>query len=108
MVGTIFVFGKRANGLDKLVKCIGVDEVDDEFRNSYTIDFDIELPMVELVIWLDKNYDSEKKGYRLENNLVDGVNYIDIENLKTFKKFTYMLEDYLKSIEPDIKQNFFK
>ena len=107
MVGTIFVFGKRANGLDKLVKCIGVGEVDDEFRNSYTIDFDIELPMVELVIWLDKNYDSEKKGYRLENNLVDGINYVHIEDVTTYDRFRVMLQDYLELIQSEIKKNFF-
>lgn len=112
MKNTLFVFGKHTNGLDRLIKCVEVEEVSDElippYKSSYTFDFDIGLGDVPLVIWLDRIKDEKNpNGYRLENNLVDGFVYLQKTDLITFKKFTYALEDYLNSIEASVTKNFF-
>lgn len=104
--GTLWTFGTN-----NLIKCIKAEEVNDTLilnKNSYTFDFDINLGNVPLVIWFDRHKDLDNDGYRLENNLVEGARYIQIKDLVTFKKFTYTIEDYLHSIEPEIKKNFFK
>ena len=96
----------------EIIFCTKVEQVNDSVRNSYTFEFDIgptklKLAHRLLVIWLDRNKDIEHNGYCIENNLVDAVNHIDIENLKTYSDFQFMLQDYLDSIENDIKKNFF-
>lgn len=95
---------------DSLVPCIKAKEVNDDLilnRNSYTFDFDIGLGDVPLVIWLDRHKDDKENGYRFENNLVDAINYIDINDLASYNSFVVMLQDYLDSIETEIKRNFF-
>jgi len=101
------VNGTMMNFDGEIIFCTKVEQVNDSVRNSYTFEFDIGIPMVELVIWLDRNKDIEHNGYCIENNLVDAVNHIDIENLKTYSDFQFMLQDYLDSIQNDIKKNFF-
>jgi len=88
------------------VFCTKVEQVNNSIKNSYTFEFDIGITP-ELVIWLDRNKDIEHNGYCIENNLVDAVNHIDIKNLKTCSDFQFMLQDYLNSIQNDIKKNFF-
>jgi hypothetical protein len=95
----------------KTIQCIKAEEVNDDLilnRNSYTFDFDIGLGDVPLVIWLDRHKDNEQNGYRFENNLVDATNYVDIKDLTNYNRFIVMLQDYLDSIQSEIKRNFFK
>ena len=101
------VNGTMMNFDSEIIFCTKVEQVNDSIKNSYTFEFDIGLPTVELVIWLDRNKDIQHNGYCIENNLVDAVNHIDIENLKTYSDFQFMLQDYLDSIQPEIKRNFF-
>ena len=94
----------------KTIQCIRVEQVNDDLilnRNSYTFDFDIGLGDVPLVIWLDRHKDNEQNGYRFENNLVDATNYIDIKDLTSYNRFIVMLQDYLVSVQSEIKRNFF-
>jgi hypothetical protein len=93
----------------KTIQCIKVQEINDSIasRNSYTFDFEIGLDNVPLVIWLDRHKDNEQNGYRFENNLVDATNYIDIKDLTNYNRFIVMLQDYLDSIQSEIKRNFF-
>ena len=94
----------------KTIQCIKAEEVNDDLilnRNSYTFDFDIGLGDVPLVIWLDRHKDNEQNGYRFENNLVDATNYVDIKDLTNYNRFIVMLQDYLDSIQSEIKRNFF-
>ena len=96
---------------DGLVKCVKAEEVNDDLilnRNSYTFDFEIGLDNVPLVIWLDRHKDDKENGYRFENNLIEATNYIDIKDLTNYNNFIIMMQDYLDSIEPEIKRNFFK
>lgn len=100
------VNGKMMNFDSEIIFCTNVEQVNDSVRNSYTFEFDIGIS-TELVIWLHRNKDIEHNGYCIENNLVDAVNHIDIENLKTYSDFQFMIQDYLNSIKNDIKKNFF-
>ena len=96
---------------DKTIQCVKAEEVNDDLilnRNSYTFDFDIGLGDVPLVIWLDRHKDKDNDGYRFENNLIEATNYVDIKDLTNYNNFIVMLQDYLDSIEPEIKRNFFK
>lgn len=96
---------------DRQIVCVKAEEVNDDLilnRNSYTFDFDIGLGDVPLVIWLDRHKDNEQNGYRFENNLVDATNYVDIKDLTNYNRFIQMLQDYLDSIEDEIKRNFFR
>jgi len=99
----------------KTIQCIRVEEVNDDLilnRNSYTFDFDIGLGdvpnNVPLVIWLDRHKDKDNEGYRFENNLIEATNYVDIKDLTNYNRFIVMLQDYLVSIQSEIKRNFFK
>ena len=95
----------------KTIQCIKAEEVNDDLilnRNSYTFDFDIGLGDVPLVIWLDRHKDNEQNGYRFENNLIEATNYVDIKDLTNYNRFIVMLQDYLDSIQSEIKRNFFK
>ncbi len=96
---------------DRQITCLKAEEVNDDLilnRNSYTFDFDIGLGDVPLVIWLDRHKDDKENGYRFENNLIEATNYVDIKDLTNYNRFIQMLQDYLDSIEPEIKRNFFK
>lgn len=96
---------------DRQITCIKAEEVNDDLilnRNSYTFDFDIGLGDVPLVIWLDRHKDDKENGYRFENNLIEATNYVDLKDLANYNRFIQMLQDYLDSIEPEIKRNFFK
>jgi hypothetical protein len=96
---------------DRQITCLKAEEVNDDLilnRNSYTFDFDIGLGDVPLVIWLDRHKDKDNDGYRFENNLIEATNYVDIKDLTNYNNFIIMLQDYLDSIEPEIKRNFFK
>lgn len=109
MKNTFFVFGKH-NGGDKIIECIEVKEINDEFmpyENSYTFDFNIGLGDVPLVIWLNRHKDKIANGYRMENNLVDGVFYLQNEDLSSFTKFKNVLETYFESIKASVNKNFF-
>ena len=102
---TIWSFG------DALIPCIKAEEVNDGLivgKNSYIFDFDIGLGDVPLVIWLDRHKDDKENGYRFENNLVDATNYVDIKDLTNYNNFVLMMQDYLDSVEHEIKRNFFK
>ena len=70
--------------------------------------FCIGLGDVPLVIWLDRHKDDKENGYRFENNLIEATNYVDLKDLANYNRFIQMLQDYLDSIEPEIKRNFFK
>jgi len=100
------VNGTMMNFDSEIIFCTKVEQVNDSIKNSYTFEFDIGIP-TKLVIWLDRNKDIEHSGYCIENNFVEAVNHIDIKNLKTYSDFQFMLQDYLDSIENDIKKNFF-
>lgn len=94
----------------KTIQCIRAEEVNDDLilnRNSYTFDFEIGLDNVPLVIWLDRHKDNEQNGYRFENNLIEATNYVDIKDLTNYNRFIVMLQDYLDSIQSEIKRNFF-
>jgi hypothetical protein len=95
---------------DGLIPCVKAEEINDSLasKNSYIFDFDIGLGDVPLVIWLDRHKDDIENGYRFENNLVEATNYVNIKQLASYTKFIVMLQDYLTSIEPEIKKNFFK
>ena len=96
---------------DRQITCLKAEEVNDDLilnRNSYTFDFDIGLGDVPLVIWLDRHKDDKENGYRFENNLIEATNYVDLKDLANYNNFIIMLQDYLDSIEPEIKRNFFK
>ena len=101
---TIWSFG------DALIPCIKAEEINDSLasKNSYIFDFDIGLGDVPLVIWLDRHKDDKENGYRFENNLIEATNYIDIKDLANYNNFVLMMQDYLNSVEPEIKKNFFK
>lgn len=94
----------------KTIQCIKAEEINDSLaaKNSYTFDFDIGLGDVPLVIWLDRHKDDKENGYRFENNLIEATNYVDIKDLANYNNFILMMQDYLDSIEPEIKRNFFK
>ena len=96
---------------DRQITCLKAEEVNDDLilnKNSYTFDFDIGLGDVPLVIWLDRHKDDKENGYRFENNLIEATNYVDIKDLANYNRFIQMLQDYLDSIEDEIKRNFFK
>lgn len=95
----------------KTIQCIRVEQVNDDLilnMNSYTFDFDIGLGDIPLVIWLDRHKNKDNEGYRFENNLIEATNYVDIKDLTNYNRFIVMLQDYLVSIQSEIKRNFFK
>jgi hypothetical protein len=95
----------------KTIQCIRVEQVNDDLilnSNSYTFDFDIGLGDIPLVIWLDRHKNKDNEGYRFENNLIEATNYVDIKDLTNYNRFIVMLQDYLVSIQSEIKRNFFK
>ena len=95
---------------DKTIQCVKAEEINDSIvgKNNYIFDFEIGLGDVPLVIWLDRHKDGKENGYRFENNLVDATNFVDIKDLANYNRFVEMMQDYLDSIEPEIKRNFFK
>ena len=89
----------------KFWRCEEVDRVEDGFDKPigyYTFDLNIEIGEP-LVIWFDRNYNEEKMGYRVSNNLVDGEAFFNKIDVTTFERFVDKLSDYFHSIKDKIE-----
>lgn len=110
MENTLWVFGVRDNGLDRLIECKKVERVEDGFDKPigyYTFEFEIGLESVPLIIWFDRNYNEDNNGYRISNNLIHSEIFLSPNVVKDFKEFTYGIEAYLKDIESKLEVNGF-
>ena len=105
LIGTKFKIGENETS------CVAVDEysfnVSENDKDSYVIHFKLSVDNdIPLVLWLNRNQNTEMGGWKLTNNLVYVEVLLSNKDVESLESFTKSIQVYLDSCDDIIRREF--